>query len=415
MSYRIIFKLIIISLVYLWGFIPQKIYAAEIQITSSPDTIIVGQQSSISFTGTFDPDSTYNIKVRVEQNSSFSMGQTYNGDNNTWLNDTNTWSSFPSFETTSDGKMQTDPTTISFRLQDTATATTNNLTIRVRKSDTSNNEDSNTVTFTSIANTTPSPTPTPTPAPTPSSTPKPEINNISITELYPSTNSGEEEWVEFYNANNEKINLKGWYLKDKTDNKKYLPDFPIEASSHAYFSFSTGYLNNDGDMIRLYDENNNEKSSIPAEYSSVENGYSWAGTSGVWCISEPTKGAGNIGCLETSPLPTPTPSTSPSPTPKTSATIAKEKTTTDSKKVAKIEEAETNYDRKQPNLGVQNTEEDKNQDGQVAGATTQIKPPKPNLTLPLSITGAGFLLLGGVSFPYVKPKLLTIVNKIRKR
>lgn len=73
---------------------------------------------------------------------------------------------------------------------------------------------------------------------------------IQITDF--SSDSSPEEWVQITNTTSENINLEGWYFKDAKDNVKNIDDICISSNSYQIIKYSSGWLNNDGDTIKLY-------------------------------------------------------------------------------------------------------------------------------------------------------------------
>ena len=73
----------------------------------------------------------------------------------------------------------------------------------------------------------------------------------------PNPNTGEKEWVEFYNPNSFSVSLEGWILEERTGSdltgiKQYiLSNITIAAKGFAVYEFSTNSLNNSGDILTL--------------------------------------------------------------------------------------------------------------------------------------------------------------------
>lgn len=88
-------------------------------------------------------------------------------------------------------------------------------------------------------------------------------DNIIVNELYPDPASG-EEWIEFYNNSAETVNLKNWILEDEGLNRHSIAtDLIIGPFEYAiiFYSNSKITLNNDGDLINLFDPNGKPVSS----------------------------------------------------------------------------------------------------------------------------------------------------------
>lgn len=176
-----------------------------------------------------------------------------------------------------------------------------------------------------LPSTTPSPTtPTPTPSgtisPTPAITPTPIPTNnaninytsLRINEVYPSPNTGENEWLEIYNFGNESIILSEWKLSDLTTTQN-LEGLTISAKSYLIIE-STNLkitLNNSGDEITL----KNPAGSIidVVIYPSIAKGKSYAAINGNFTIVDsPTKSSINsTSTIQPDPTPSASPSTSP--------------------------------------------------------------------------------------------------------
>lgn len=90
-------------------------------------------------------------------------------------------------------------------------------------------------------------------------------NKVVITEVYPSPESGDEEWIEIFNNDSSSINLKNYVVEEKTstgitNRKSLLPDVTIAPSEYyvIYEEDLTVSLNNSGDSIYLFDINGNQ-------------------------------------------------------------------------------------------------------------------------------------------------------------
>lgn len=125
-----------------------------------------------------------------------------------------------------------------------------------------------------------------------------------------------EEWVEFYNASESADYLKNYWIDDTPEGgkpKRQLTALNIDNPKFPYFSLGDGFLNNNGDKLVLYDENNvvvdqYEFSSVPSDGLSI--GRYPDKTGSFAFLQSATKGNSN-----SAPKVDPTPSPSPSPTP----------------------------------------------------------------------------------------------------
>lgn len=233
-------------------------------------------------------------------------------------------------------------------------------------------------------------------------------NNVYISEAMIDPDSGSNEWVEFYNANDFQVNLESWYIDDVenggTTPKKF--SLIINAKSYATFDLSSSMFNNDGDSLRLLDFNQQEKDSF--QYQSSEKGKSWGRTSldnNIFCLQNPSKGTANNPCLNpassnssrSSNTLIPTPAKSPTITP--SAKISQTRTVTISP---------TSYFfafGSQPIIGISPFEEE---NGEVLGELTQ------NPTATYSRNHALLLSLSFASFSYSLLAMISIVLKLKR-
>jgi len=171
----------------------------------------------------------------------------------------------------------------------------------------------------------PTPTPTETPLPTPTNSPSPtniptptpslDYQNIYISEVFPYPDSGEQEWVEFYNNNSFQVQLMDWYIDDSENGGSTPKKFSLTIESYAYGSiaFSSSLFNNDGDSVRLLNNNTVEIDSM--EYGKIAKGISIARisfTEDSYCEQEPSRNSANTSCLRepTLSIPTQIPQTS---------------------------------------------------------------------------------------------------------
>lgn len=108
----------------------------------------------------------------------------------------------------------------------------------------------------------------------PQEQPKPKNYSIQISEIYPSPNSEEEEWLEIYNAGEESIELSNFSLQKPSTSTKTLlsgsinsKDYRLVAGSELKFA-----LNNSGDEIMLFSNENVKLDSL--KYKSTPKGSS---------------------------------------------------------------------------------------------------------------------------------------------
>ncbi len=248
--------------------------------------------------------------------------------------------------------------------------------------------------------TTPQATNTPSPSPTNSPSSYYDYSNIILTEIYPSPESGGNEWVEIYNGNDSEANLNGWYIQDNAGAYKEIKDFKIGGKSYAYFAFGSGYLNNVGDTVTLLNHEKQEKSGLPAAYPVLTSSQSWSKVGDDWCMAAPTKGEANPSCLseaDTQNLKqSPTASAKNTATPKSSTKVSPRPEASGS-----AQDLE-----KLPVLGAEDSRID------VTDEIEELeKKPLPKLLLPLGIASSGIMLLGGSLTALNKPELITAIIK----
>jgi len=260
---------------------------------------------------------------------------------------------------------------------------------------------------------TPSPAPTvsPSPTPTPSSTPTPtpethNYDNIKITEMYPAPLSKDDdtkEWVELYNGNDHEVALESWYLEDAKGNTRKFDSFTIAGKTYAYFSFASGFLNNDTDSLKLLNASKEEKASAPL-YSDVPQGYSWSLVDDSWCVTNPSKGSSNLSCVDLAE------DDKEEAEEDEDGTVLGKKTSrpTESAKSEEMLTSSNSADRKLPGVATLSAQATENTEATVAGVVA--KGGKPSLVMPLGIAGAGLGLLGGGTYPFWQPKVKELVK-----
>jgi hypothetical protein len=126
-------------------------------------------------------------------------------------------------------------------------------------------------------------------------------------------NSSPNEWIEIYNKGNMPASIDGWKISDSTTTSKNIPSTTIPVNGYYVFEFSSGYLNNDTDQVKLMDNTGTIVDSTT--YNTTSSTYSWSKSS-TWCLAVQSKGSSNNSCANITPTPTttPTPSNTPSPT-----------------------------------------------------------------------------------------------------
>ena len=228
------------------------------------------------------------------------------------------------------------------------------------------------------------PTPMPSNTPTQASTYYP--SDIYISEFMANPETGDDEWVEIYNANSTEVFLVDWYIDDKKDEGASPKKFSATISANSYYviSFSSGTLNNDGDDVRLLNPDNEGIDS--KSYSSTIKGKSWSkDDDGDWCQIDPTKEESNSSCPSSdSSSATPIPTSSPAPTIKVTPTPTVTATPTPSEEPTPTEEEQGVV------LGVVEATEAGEESGPI---------------WPRFLIGLGGLLMAGASYPLWLPQI----------
>lgn len=129
-----------------------------------------------------------------------------------------------------------------------------------------------------------------------------DTGNIQLSELYPAPASGEEEFIELYNAGRRAVDLSGWVLEDDSG-KQYVisaEDFPSTTVEPGDWfvverSVSRIALNNTNDGVYLYA---GEELYDQTQYEGASSGASWSLVAGDWQWTSETAGARNVASEE---------------------------------------------------------------------------------------------------------------------
>lgn len=144
--------------------------------------------------------------------------------------------------------------------------------------------------------------------------PKPEVSNeqlisptqsvtyanIYISEVMVEPESGDNEWLEIYNANNIEVILNNWYIDDTANSGSTPKQFSLTIQPQAYGSFElvSSIFNNDGDSVSLLDYNKKEVDSF--QYESSVKGKTLGRinlNNDNFCVQNKTKNNLNSDCL----------------------------------------------------------------------------------------------------------------------
>jgi hypothetical protein len=125
-----------------------------------------------------------------------------------------------------------------------------------------------------------------------SSTSSQSYPKISLSEIFANPEKGGREWVEIFNPNNSKVALTSWQLVDAANHKKGLSG-SVAGKSYKVFYYSSGWLNNSGDELKLL--NPTGKQVEKYSFGDSEKGASFAkDASGKWrATTTPTPGKTN--------------------------------------------------------------------------------------------------------------------------
>lgn len=264
-------------------FLVPKIYATpQVSILNYPESVIVGDTFPITF-NVFSAEigTAYHYKIVGDSAADISI--------------------FPSCASKYDDCLNL---TILDFLNNIATASAkinvannlNNLKIRIAQSDRhSKTFDSAFVNIVSFI----SPEPTSAGGPTPFVSPKPTAKaDLIITEIMASPDTGQDEWIEIYNPSSESISLKDFCFYDRLENSRcFYDDAIISPLSYFSHSFSSGFLNNDGDTVTFLD------TSITYSKSNKNLSYSRQPDDS-WCFTDPSQNQENNLCSSTEAIAT---------------------------------------------------------------------------------------------------------------
>lgn len=167
-------------------------------------------------------------------------------------------------------------------------------------------------------------------------------SDIVLNEFIANPQSGESEWVEFYNTTNSTIDLSDYYFDDDTDFNSDSGSSAKIALAGLLPSFQTcflelsSYLNNNGDSPSIFKSGNILVDSYSYSSSSAGLSYSRIPDGGSWLSSQtPTKASNK--CIDLAPTATPTsqPTATSTNTPTPTVTVKLTPTPTITKAVSR--------------------------------------------------------------------------------
>jgi hypothetical protein len=157
-----------------------------------------------------------------------------------------------------------------------------------------------------IAQEQPSPTPTSSPSPTPTVYLNPP-SGVILNEIMPNPASG-KEWVEIYNSNPYSVQLKQWKIDDIQGggcNPKNLNIINLAPNGFYVYEYPFDCLNNDGDTVRLLNQDDQLMDSKSYSASEVSTLHSLSRqSSNSWCLALTSYGLANNLCFGVTPTPT---------------------------------------------------------------------------------------------------------------
>jgi hypothetical protein len=150
-------------------------------------------------------------------------------------------------------------------------------------------------------------------------TPAAHAADVLLNEFVANPQSGDVEWVEFYNTTSSTIDLSDYYFDDDSNfdsdsgNSAKIALAGLLSSSQTCFWELSSYLNNNGDIPSLFktgsivDSYSYSSSSAGLSYARVPDGGNWS------FLQTPTKATSK--CIDLAPTNTLTPTSSPTPIP----------------------------------------------------------------------------------------------------
>lgn len=424
-------------LIFIFLLLTTKVNAAvtisTLAVDNSAPTIEQSFNVNADISGASE-NTIYFVKCRIGVDSSnLKDGQTYNSASSVWLNDTDAWTSMPVVTIGSDGSWQG---VIQCRVKNGSVsgsklvytrACLNNNGACGTSFQSADYQTINVVLPTETPVPTPTPIPTEVPTPistptesiapsitstiteTPQSTPTPTLtitpaitfySNILISEIMVNPETGNNEWVEIYNNNDFSVNLNNWYIDDAENSGSSPKKFSIiiDAKNYEVINLTSAIFNNDGDIIRLLDNNKILQDSFEYDYS--ERGKTWGRinfNNDDYCIQEPSKGVVNNNYLDVDTSDTNSP---------TNTTIKSTSTTAPSKTPKPLKGVTYSIPQKSSNIistsNINNSRPP--QTGKILGMTTNR----------FNNINIDFLLLKSLSFMSFAFSLLTILSILLK-
>lgn len=152
-----------------------------------------------------------------------------------------------------------------------------------------------------IVSTTPAKAITQTPTPTTTQENIETIAGIYISEFMANPSSGENEWIEIYNSNDEMVYLEDWFYDDEENTGAQPKKFSLKIQPNSYdvIAFSSAVLNNSGDSVRLINNLGKEVDKITYQSATKDKSLGWKSLlSSEYCLQEKTPGKKNSTCIQ---------------------------------------------------------------------------------------------------------------------
>ncbi len=324
MNFKIKIFLIFIGLF----FFPSKVHAITVTFSNPPSQILDTDSFSVDVTIDGSSDTEYYVMGRfTKENKTQYFGYT--------KNNTGNWSQYNLSDGTQFFKLKGNETLpIEFKADtsDPDFEGSGNYSFNLVRfsstGQTSYTNESTPVLITINSASTPTPTSTSTPTPTSTSI-HAQQPQIEISEVMACPSSG-DEWVELKNLSNFEAVLNDWKIKDSGS---YQKSFSVTIPANGYGVIDAANLNNDGDSVKLHNQQDNSIHSM--SYGDCSSGNSWIQSGGSWVqTTSVTKNSSNQFTALPSSTSTPTPSPKPSNTSKPSSTPESTSTTTPSRPLA---------------------------------------------------------------------------------
>ncbi len=127
----------------------------------------------------------------------------------------------------------------------------------------------------------------------------PFVASLQITEVELNPFGGREnvEWIELYNPSDQPINLSFWKIHDDLKERfTFTPNSTISGKEYYIIEFNSPVLNNGGDSVFLYNQNNNLVDKIENLKEITSSSKTYQLCKGDWIFQEQTKN--KINCEE---------------------------------------------------------------------------------------------------------------------